>query len=322
MSRLVTVAAVLAVVVSGCTAGTDTGARGSSGASTATPSRTAPAEPADACTLVSERAVDRATGRDLRVVGRAVEAPTLPTESCWWGREFSVPVLELRVTPGPVAEDTFEKAFGPAAGGEPTRVDVGDAAWSRSGLTDRTLQVLSGGTVLTLEAKDDPGEPLPAQALPRIARVAIDDLPSHPELPDGAADTPCSAAEGPALAAVLGGEPRLRRFHDGRDDAMMCSWSALPGNLVLTVRTARTQVTNFRANLTPRLYTEVDQLDVEAYSQRERAGDLLMFVDGMLVEMEALPADGLPAATSPTSRAELRMARALVRTFRSGPGAG
>lgn len=300
----------LALVLSGCSGDA---ADSAPDPSTTLPERTGPAVTVDACTLVGKRDVEQATGRDLRVVGRRVEDPTLPTETCLWGSEFSVGVLEVRVTPGPVAENTFEAAFGSTAGGEPTRVDdVGEAAYSRTGLTDRTLQVLAQDVVLTLEAKDDPGDPLPEDALTRIARAAVDALPAHPELAPGRDATVCSRIRRAAVAGVLGGEPELRRSHEGAHGAVMCSWSALPGNLVVTVRTSPTQVTNFRANLSPRLYTDVEGTAVESYSQTDRAGDLLMFVGETLVEVEVLPADGLPAADTPTGKAELRLARAIT----------
>jgi len=313
MSRaLLAVLASACLLAGGCSG--DAEPNGPSGAATTVPERTGEPVAVDACGLVSRAAVHDAIGARLRVVGRRLEAPTLPTETCLWGREFSVPVFELRVTPGPVAEDTFEKAFGPGAGGEPERLDgLGTAAYSRTGLTDRTLQVLTDGVVLILEAKDDPGDPLPEDALAEIAATAVEALPAHPELPPGQESLPpCGRVQDRLVSAVLGGEPRLRRRHSGPRGAAMCSWAGLPGSLAVTVHTDPVQVTNFRANLTPRLYTDVPGTGAETYSQKRQAGDLLMFVDDVLVEVETLPGKGHTAADAATREAELRLARGLV----------
>lgn len=316
MSRLSAVLAASALLVVGCSGD----AADSSGAPTSVPERSGRAEAIDACELAGKRQVERALQRTLRVVGRRAEAPTLPTETCLWGSEFSVPVLEVQVTPGPVAADTFEAAFGPDAGGEPDRVKgLGEAAYARTGMTDRTLQVLAEGVVLTLEAKDDPGNSLPESALTTVAGAAVDALPANPQLPAGSSGAACARIKDGLIAEVLGAEPELRRMHRGGDGAALCSWSALPGNLVVTVRTNPTQVTNFRANLSPRLYTEVKGTGVETYSQNQQAGDLLMFVGESLVEVETLPAEGLPAEDTPTSESEMRLARALVRALGGDP---
>lgn len=315
MSRaaLASLTCVALTLTAGCTGDpTDSAAE----ASTTLPERAGPAVPVDPCGLAPKAVVGKAMGEDLRVVGRRVEAPTLPTESCLWGTEFSVARLEVRVTPGPVAKDTFVRALGPGAGGEPERVSgLGDAAYSRSGLTDRSLHVLADGTVLSLEAKDAPGRPLPDAALQEIGAAAVESLPGNPGLADGHRTQPCARVEERRAADVLGGRPQLRRAHRSDDGATMCSWGALPGNLVVTVRTNPTQVTNFRANLSPRIYVDVDGTGVETYSQTDRAGDLLMFVSGSLIEVDALPAEGYPSEDTPTSQAELRLARVVVAAF-------
>ncbi|MPZ95711.1 MAG: hypothetical protein GEU96_12570 [Propionibacteriales bacterium] len=282
----------------------------------APPTRTGPTTPIDTCTLVSRGQVSAALGRDVEVTGRRLEAPTLPTESCLWGTEFSVAVLEVQVTPGPVAGETFDQAFGAGAGGEPTRVaGIGDAAFARTGLTSRTLQVLSHGVVLSLEAVDDPGDKLPAAALETLAKRAVTRLPANPELADTAPAGPCAQVSERAVTAALDARPELRRARAGEGGAVMCSWTALPGNVVVTVRTDPTQVTNFRANLSPRLYAPVDGAGVEAYSQKQRAGDLLLFAGEHLIDLHVLPGEGYATQDVPPSKGELALARELVKAF-------
>lgn len=280
------------------------------------PTRTGPATPVDTCTLVSRGQVSAALGRDVEVTGRRLEAPTLPTESCLWGTEFSVAVLEVQVTPGPVAGETFDQAFGAGAGGDPMRVaGIGDAAFARTGLTSRTLQVLSRGGVLSFEAVDDPGDKLPAAALETLAKRAVTRLPANPELADKAPTGPCAQVSERAVTAALGARPELRRASAGVGGAVMCSWTALPGNVVVTVRTDPTQVTNFRANLSPRLYAPVEGTGVEAYSQKQRAGDLLLFAGTRLIDLHVLPGEGYATQDVPPSKGELALARELVKAI-------
>lgn len=284
------------------------------------PARTGEVGGVDACDLVGRAAMRRALGERVRVVGRKLDAPALPTQSCLWGREFGVALVEVQVTPGPVAKDTFHAAFGPAAGNDPRAVEVGEAAYSREGLTSRTLQVFSDGVVLSLEVRDSPGDRLPAGALTDVARTVLDNLPGNPVLADAEAPRPCARVDEDAVAAAMGAEVRLRSAHVGggqpdRHSPVMCSWAGLPGHVVVTVRTDPVQVTNFRANLTPRVYDRVSQTSVEAWSQDDHAGDLLLFLDEALVEVTALPGQGFSSPGVPTTPGEVELAEELVRTF-------
>jgi hypothetical protein len=274
----------------------------------------------DACELVDRRAMRRALGEPVRVVGRELDPPTLPTESCLWGREFGVALVEVQVTPGPVAQDTFEAAFGPAAGDDPRATSVGEAAYARDGLTSRTLQAFANGVVLSIEARDSPGNRLPRRALRDIATAMIDNLPANPRLADADPPPPCGRIDEAAVAAAMGAEVRLRSAHvgggqPGPGDAAMCSWAGLPGHVVVTVRTDPVQITNFRANLSPRVYERVPQLPAEAWSQNNHAGDLLVFLDDALVEVTALPGEGFSSPGTATTPGEVRLARELVQTL-------
>ncbi|HEX2175844.1 MAG TPA: hypothetical protein VHG70_08025 [Nocardioidaceae bacterium] len=284
------------------------------------PPRTGEVVRVDACKLVARRALRRAVGEPVRVVGRELDPPTLPTESCLWGREFGVALVEVQVTPGPVAADTFEAAFGPAAGDDPREVDVGEAAYAREGLTSRTLQAFDNGVVLSVEARDSPGDRLPRRALDAIATAVLDNMPANPELADADPPRPCSRVDERAVAAAMGAEVRLRSAHvqdgsAGSGSAAMCSWAGLPGHVVVTTRTDPVQITNFRANLSPRVYERVPQVPAEAWSQDNHAGDLLIFVDDALVEVTALPGEGFSSEGVPTTPGEVRLAKELVRTL-------
>jgi hypothetical protein len=284
------------------------------------PARTGEVVPVDACGLVGPKAMRRALGEPVRVVGRELEAPTLPTESCLWGREFAVPLVEVQVTPGPVAEDTFEAAFGPPAGDDPRAVDVGEAAYARQGLTSRTLQAFADGVVLSLEARDSPGDRLPRRALDRLAAAVLSRLPGNPELADAQSRPPCRRVDEKAVAAAMHARVRLRRAHvEGRSSgpvrAAMCSWAGLPGQVVVTMRTDPVQITNFRANLSPRVYRPVPQIPGEAWSQNDHAGDLLIFLDDALLEVTTLPGEGFSAQTVPTTTGEVTLGRELVRAL-------
>jgi hypothetical protein len=277
--------------------------------------------PVDACDVTGGRAMRRALGEQVRVVGRQLDPPTLPTESCLWGREFGVPLVEVQLTPGPVARDTFEAAFGEAAGDDPRQVGaVGASAWARDGLTSRTLQVFENGAVLSLEARDSPGDRLPRRALVDVARTVLRRLPGNPELADSRPPPPCRRIDENVVAAAMGGaEVRLRSAHvddaAGDEGAAMCSWAGLPGHVVVTVRTDPVQITNFRANLSPRVYERVRRVPAEAWSQSSNAGDLLLFLDGALVEVTSLPGEGFSSPGVATTAGELRLARELVRTL-------
>ena len=286
----------------------------------APPQRTGEVVRVDACDLVGPRQLSRTLGEPVRVVGRELDPPTLPTETCQWGREFAVALVEVQLTPGPVALETFEAAFGAAAGDDPRAVDVGEAAYTREGLTTRTLQVFANGVVLSLEADDAPGNRLPRGALTDIADATLADLPGNPELADSRPRRPCALVDERAVAAAMGTGVRLRSAHvAGRpadpDSAAMCSWAGLPGNVVVTVRTDPVQVTNFRANLSPRVYQRVPGIPAEAWSQDNHAGDLLLFVGDALVEVTTLPGEGFSSPDVATTRGELRLGRELARTF-------
>jgi hypothetical protein len=286
----------------------------------APPERTGEVVRVDVCDLVGRRPLSRAVGEPVRVVGRELGPPTLPTETCLWGREFAVGLVEVRLTPGPVALETFEAAFGAPAGDDPRVVEVGESAYAREGLTTRTLQVFADGVVLSLEADDAPGNRLPRGALTEIAGSALAGLPRNPELADPPPRKPCARVDERAVAAAMGTRVRLRSAHvAGRpsdpDSPAMCSWAGLPGNVVVTVRTDPVQVTNFRANLSPRVYQRVPEIPAEAWSQDNHAGDLLLFVGDSLVEVTSLPGEGFSSPDVATTRGELRLARELVRAF-------
>lgn len=289
------------------------------------PTRTGEVVPVDACELVTRRAMRRALSEQVRIVGRQLEAPTLPTESCMWGREFGVALVELQVTPGPVADDTFRAAFGPPAGGEPRIVDVGELAYARTGLTSRTLQVLDNGVVLSIEAKDSPGDRLPRRALPQVAERVFAALPANPELADGRPPAPCAPVAEDGVSAAMTTDVRMVSGHvergPDRAGALMCSWAGLPGNVVVTVRTDPVQITNYRANLSPRVYQQVPNVPAEVWSQNNRAGDLLIFLDDALLEVTTLPGQGFSSPDVTTTPGELELAEELVRTFaQEGPG--
>jgi hypothetical protein len=284
------------------------------------PSRAGEAVPIDVCDLVGRPAMQRALHEPVRVVGRELDAPTLPTETCLWGREFAVARLELQVTPGPVAEDTFEAAFGPAAGDEPRKVSVGEAAYAREGLTTRTLQVFANGVVLSLEATDAPGDRLPRHALTKVAQRALASLPGNPELQDTTPPRPCAGIDRRAVAAAMRTPVRLRTGFvaapSGQGSTpLMCSWAGLPGQVAVTVRTDPVQITNFRANLSPRVYQPVPRVPAEAWSQNTRAGDLLVFLPGAMLEVTSLPGEGFSSQNIATTPGEVRLAKELVRTF-------
>jgi hypothetical protein len=284
------------------------------------PERAGEVVPIDACGVVGRKAVRRAVGEPVRVVGRELEPPTLPTESCLWGQEFGVALVEVQVTPGPVAQDTFEAAFGPAGGDDPREVDVGQAAFAREGLTSRTLQVFDNGVVLSLEARDSPGDRLPRGALTDVAEAVLASMPGNPELADTHPPRPCRQIDEKAVAAAMHAEVRLRSAYvDGRPSgpgsAAMCSWAGLPGQVVATVRTDPVQITNFRANLSPRVYQRVPHVPAEAWSQTNHAGDLLLFLDGAMVEVTTLPGEGFSSPGVPTTPGEVRLAKELVRSL-------
>lgn len=284
------------------------------------PVRTGETVAVDSCELAPRRVVRRAVGQPVRVVGRELDPPTLPTQSCLWGVEFGIPLVEVQVTPGPVAVETFDAAFGPAAGDRPREVPVGESAYARKGLTSRTLQVFAHGVVLSLEARDSPGGRLPRGALTDIAHAVLRRLPGNPELADQALPKPCRGIDETAVAAAMGTGVRLRAGHTDRGgaaagDAVMCSWAGLPGHVVVTLRTDPVQITNYRANLSPRVYARVPGVPAEAWSQDNHAGDLLIFLDGTLAEVTSLPGEGFSSPGVPTTRGELRLARALVRAL-------
>jgi hypothetical protein len=95
----------------------------------------------------------------------------------------------------------------------------------------------------------------------------------------------------------------------------MCSWAGLPGQVVVTARTDPVQITNFRANLSPRVYEPVPQVPAEAWSQNTEAGDLLVFLPGALLEVSSLPGEGFSSPDTATTPGEVRLARELVHEF-------
>ena len=311
----VPVAACLLVLLTACSGG---GSEADAPQAEPPPSRAREVTPIDLCDLVGRRLMQRSLGEPVHVVGRELDAPTLPTETCLWGREFAVARLEVQVTPGPVAEETFEAAFGPAAGDEPRKVDVGKSAYAREGLTTRTLQVFSNGVVLSLEATDAPGDRLPRDALTKVAARVLASLPGNPELQDTRPPPPCAGIDHRAVAAAMRAPVRLRAGFvagpaDDRSSPAMCSWTGLPGQVVVTVRTDPVQITNFRANLSPRVYEPVPHVPAEAWPQNNKAGDLLVFLPGKMLEVTSLPGEGFSSQGVTTTPGEVRLARELVR---------
>jgi len=308
------VACVLALVAA-CSGGTDADVP-----TAPPPSRAGKVVPIDVCDLAGGHAVQHALGEPVHVVGRELDAPTIPTETCLWGREFGVARLEVQVTPGPVAKATFEAAFGPAAGDEPRKVSVGESAYARTGLTTRTLQVFANGVVLSLDATDAPGDRLPRHALTRVAARVLASLPGNPELQDIRPPRRCARVDQRAVAAAMRAPVRLRTgFVAGAaadpSAPAMCSWAGLPGQVVVTVRTDPVQITNFRANLSPRVYAPVRQVPAEAWSQNNKAGDLLIFLPGAMLEVTSLPGEGFSSPGITTTSGEVRLAKELIRAF-------
>jgi hypothetical protein len=286
----------------------------------AAPTRAGEVVPVDVCDLVGRQGMRRALGTPVRVVGRELEAPTLPTQTCLWGREFAVALLELQVTPGPVAQETFEAAFGPTAGDDPRKVSVGESAYAREGLTSRSLQVFANGVVLSLEASDAPGDRLPRDALTAVAARVLASLPRNPGLQDTSPPRPCAGIDQRAVAAAMRAPVRLRDGYVAGPPAdtsgpAMCSWVGLPGEVVVTVRTDPVQITNFRANLSPRVYEPVPQVPAEAWSQSNRSGDLLVFLPDAVLEVSSLPGEGFSAQNTATTPGEVRLAEELVRVL-------
>ena len=278
-----------------------------------TPTRTGPQRRVDVFGLVAAKVASRILGRRLVDVGQQLGAPRFATESCLLGTEFAVPVVEVQLTPGPVASETFEAAFGPAAGGEPRALPkLADGAFSRAGLTTRTLHVFTNGAVVTLEASEQPGDRLPRDAMTRLARTALARLPSNPALPVGRPKAPCTGVPESAVAAAMSVPVKMRRTFRQPDGSFMCSWSGLPGSVVISVHRNAIQVNNYRANLSPQLYVGVPGVHGEAWSQTDAAGDMLIFLGDRLVKITVVPAEGFASAATRSTPGEVRLANAAI----------
>jgi hypothetical protein len=75
------VPACLLVLVTGCSGG---GSDAKLPEAEPAPSRAGEVTPIDVCDLVGRQAMGRALGERVRVVGRELDPPTLPTETCLW----------------------------------------------------------------------------------------------------------------------------------------------------------------------------------------------------------------------------------------------
>lgn len=278
---------------------------------------TAEPEQVDACTLVTPEDVDRLLDRAVDPTTLEYGAAQVPTLTCGLGDEFGVAEVSARLATGPISLNVFEDAYGPPAGGTPDLIKkLGERAYLRNEKDQLQIHALVNGAILTLTVSSSTADPVERSTVVELAHLAADRLPKNPRLMPTSAGATCTKLDTEVLTGAIGTEPSVVSSLAGPADSLMCSWSARPGSVVVTVLRESDRVASYRRLLDDDLYTEVEAVGgagVRTWSRTDKAGDLLVFAgDDAMAVINVVPTAGYASAELPTTAGEIALGTAVV----------
>jgi hypothetical protein len=117
------------------------------------------------------------------------------------------------------------------------------------------------------------------------------------------------------VAGALGAPARLSSALLGAGDSVVCSWASLPGSVTATVLTGRRPRVAAERALRGDEGAAVAVLPgARGWSGSDRPGDLVVLVgDNTVLRLDVVPVAGWADDDVPTTRAEIALARDLVR---------
>lgn len=284
----------------------------------ATPAaRTATATTVDVCDLVPASTASQLLDRAMVVVGRSVSPSRSATVECDIGERFGEPLVVVTLAPDPIAQDVFDAAFGDRVGGNPTRVQLGDAAYLRTEDVHRVIHVFVHGAVVSVSTVLGPlGSPdaISKVQLTRLTRTAVKALPENPVVESSTAPRPCDEVDGTVLANTLGRPPSLDAGLEYSSGSLICAWSGQPGSVTVEMTADPAEISRF-LDQNP-LDQEVAVAGIvqpsqgRAYSSPLTAGDLVLLVRNKLMTIAVVPAAGYADESIDTSDSERAVAKA------------
>lgn len=285
---------------------------------------TAVAQAVDVCSLLPKHSVEQLLDTKLVQVGAEYLPPALPTYRCEFGTKFAEPLVAVQLSIGPLSRNVFDKAYGGAAGGDPTLVrDLGDLAYLRRENSVVSVAVLVHASVASIEIQVDPAQPVEDDAVEGLAQDVVAALPVNPALAEAPQSNRCAAVGDAALNEALTGTPTLTSGLATRDGSLMCSWAAQPGGVIVTQQLDRAQVGLRRTQLEPIDYLTVPTVETldttgqtEAWSRVDVPGDLVIFVGAdQLIEISLTPVAGYSDDELPTTPSEVDLAKAVLEAL-------
>jgi hypothetical protein len=279
-----------------------------------------PATGVNVCMLLSPGDTARTLGQTLRPVGLQYGPAKLATLECEFGRSLANPVISVTLAIGPISENVFNGAYGEAAGGDPVPVKkLGQAAVIRTEAAQQSVHVLVHGSILTLTATIDAAKPLRRSQLLDLTTAALNRLPTNPVLASTSPGDRCSHVPVRAVAAAIGAEPTLSSEFVVPDQGVTCSWSALPGAVVVTVFTSAGVVAQYQHLAARPDYQRVVlggmRPGVDIVSRADRAGDLLIVTGQSAVVVTVEPTAGFSGPGITTTPGERALATAIATTL-------
>lgn len=274
----------------------------------------------DACALLPPEQASAIIAEPLSVVGTRIEPPRLETVRCDLGQRFGQPLVSVELTTDPIAYTVFDAAYGQAAGGDPQSVGSTKkpAIWRIQG-NERRLRTFVHGAVVSVETNDDLAPPLDRRVMVELSRLAVSRLPDNPVLRERGKLDRCASMSESVVGLALGRPPTLQAEFSV-NGSVQCSWGGQPGSAVVTVSDDPRDVRRF-AKIAP----DVEQVkvngvgprdEVQAWSNTEVAGDLVVLSHDRVFSIEVTPAEGFSDPEITTTSPELALARDAVSSLR------
>ena len=292
--------------------------------------------PVDVCNLLPGIVASQVLERPVRITGIEYGPARVPTLRCLLGDEFGVAVVRAELAIGPISENVFNSAYGDRAGGDPVvvrtfglrdvdlEIDKDQIfGYLRNEQDQLSIHVYVGGSIISLDVRADPAQPVKRPQLITLASSMIAKLPPNPQLAPTSAGPLCAHVSSDAVGAAIGAVPTLAAHRDDLDGSVMCSWAASPGSATVTVVRDETSVADYRRNVDDSLYRTVDGIPgtagLEVLSRDDDAGDLTIFAGRRtMVFISVIPSAGFADAGIGTTPAESDLAASVVETLLPG----
>lgn len=317
----------LALGAAACAAGPPTPATPES----SPPPRTAPPTSVDVCELLPASRVSEVLDVPVRVVGRTVSPARLPTAGCELGDRVDDVLVAVTLEATAIAAQVFDEAYGDAIGGDPMPVrDLGDRAYLRTENASQSLHVYVHGGVVSVRASLSPfgsRGPVRQAELLELAEAAVAAVPPSPRLEVLDTSARCGSVPEAAVRRAIGRDPTLASGADS-PAGTVCSWGAQPGAATVRVSADAETVEHYSSLVRSGDYSRVaDGIDVpgeprggpgavQAWSTRNRPGDLVLLHGRSVAVLMVVPAAGFAEADLPPTPGERELAAAVVLLMR------